>query len=221
MPIVPDEESLIGRDDELAVLNGVLARGEVGLVLIIGAPGMGKRSILREIRKNARNQDRPVVPAASSLTVDSDTTIDGFLTAVREAAESQPAPGPDGVSEDSSRLASGHPIVLILSYHPGKQFDEWFTEELITGTSRAGVLTVFLAGYESDLRRLVPSALRVVELGPLPEEPVSSYLRQLNEHLADKLDARELADYGALIRREPGMIPALRGLLELESEYAE
>jgi hypothetical protein len=210
MTIVPDEGPLIGRDDQLGALTGILARREVGLVLIMGAPGLGKRSILREIRKNAKNYaNRRVVPATGALTVDSDTTIDGFLATIEGTA-----------SEDSSQLGSEPAVVLILSYHPSRKFDEWFTEEFITGTSRCGVLTVFLAGHASDLRRLEPAALPVIKLDDLPEAPVADFLRSLNENLVNKLEADEMAEYCALIRREPATAPALADLLELENEYA-
>jgi len=109
-------------------------------------------------------------------------------------------------------------VALILSYHPSQKFDAWFTGELLAGTSGVRTPTVFLAGYESDLRRLAPAALEVVALGPLPEEPAAEFLRTLNEKLTAKLNARELQDYLALIRRDPAAIPALQGLLELELE---
>jgi len=69
------------------VLNGILARGTAGLVLITGAPGMGKRTILGELRKKARN--RHIVPAEGVLAIDGDTTIDAFISDLSGAAEHQ------------------------------------------------------------------------------------------------------------------------------------
>jgi hypothetical protein len=228
MTNAPPAGSLVGRDSELAVVTDVLAKGDSGLVLIIGAPGLGKRSMLREIRKQATG--RLMVPGETTttgaapahpdpnaqadrpewLTVDGDTTIGDFLNAINS--------DPNDDSADVSSVGTQPPtVILIYGYHPTDAFNEWFNSYLsLSDDEKKRRPTIFLAGFPSDVKHLAPLAARVIELGPLPRQPVADRLIAINADITNKLDDHEIDAYSALICTDPSLLDALSNLLRLE-----
>jgi hypothetical protein len=227
-----DADHLIDRQAEVTALRDIIARRATGLILIIGGPRMGKRTMLREVRRSAIN--RPIIPpnppplpagaiadsgAAPAAAADEWLTIDSAVTAasLSEAIAGAVA-GRGSLADDVSSVDADPTVVLILGYHPTAHFDAWFVNELRSSPSRFGQTAVFIAGYASDLAHLRPIASQVIELNSLPEQSVADFLASLNSDISNKLNDAELSAYGALISRDLSAARALRDLLRLEQE---
>jgi hypothetical protein len=127
----------VGRRRELASLDDALARRSARRVLFVyGQGGIGKTTLLLELRARARAAERTVVQVDGR---DVDPSPDGMRTAVRHALDRHRPDGP------IAKLLTGV-VLLVDGYETLAQIDAWFRDELIPGLDADTV--VVLAGRD-------------------------------------------------------------------------
>jgi AAA ATPase domain len=235
-----DTGSIVGRAAELALIDEVLASGQPQLVLLVGAPGIGKGHLLRAVRARAARAGRVVLPAqpkdasAPWLVIDKKTTIEEFIEATtipepESGFETDRARRPPGASGEYPVLTSvgrtrrrpgGLPVVvLVYGYWPDEMFGQWFTAKFASQRAesvprRTIIITATSADAEPLLRH--PGLVdRVVNIVPLPAETMLSELHAINDQISDTLTERELDLYAEALASEPSLLDAFRRLLPL------
>lgn len=209
-----DDDPLIGRDAELATLEGVLSSARPGLVLVVGGPRTGKARLLRELRARCGAYPCTLVPpdmraeeAAPWIVIDKQLTVDDFRRATARAS--------DDVAQQQMRRRNIK-VILLYGYRPDEDFHEWFTREFVPGLADPDApCVVVVAGNAGDVAALTPLAKRQVLLGPLPRDAVVAELRAIDARLTDRLQEGELDVYADAITTDPSVLGALRHLLPL------
>jgi hypothetical protein len=154
--------SFVGREAELAAFDAALAGGDGPCLLHVHGPGgMGKTTLLAELRMRARDAGRPVIALDGR---DHDTTQDRLREQVHAAGGEAP------------------PVLLVDGYEMLAPLDDWFREELVPSLP-AGSVTVLAGrdapslGWRSDpgWRRL----MRVLPLRDFTEDESGELLARV------------------------------------------
>ncbi len=84
--------SIVGREREFERVARVMATSRASLVCVAAAPAMGKTTVLRELRRRARNDGWTTLPAENdaTLSVESSTTPDAFVADLRRRLSESP-----------------------------------------------------------------------------------------------------------------------------------
>ncbi|HTJ60106.1 MAG TPA: winged helix-turn-helix domain-containing protein [Candidatus Saccharimonadales bacterium] len=158
-----ERRTFVGRDAELAALNGILEDDGPLVAFVHGLAGIGKSTLLMAFIERARGRGARIIQIDSGII---EPTERGFLAAVRQAI------GSPADADPVARLATiATRVVLVVdSYEALRVSDAWFRQQLI-GSLPANVRVV-LAGREppalSWFGRIGWSgSLATIELGAL------------------------------------------------------
>jgi transcriptional regulator with GAF, ATPase, and Fis domain/tetratricopeptide (TPR) repeat protein len=199
----------VGRAAERATLADAIERltegaAPVNLVVVRGAPGSGRRTLIDRVLRDAR------VAAVAGASADFDVDDRGVAALLRELA---PAPGPAPGWDDPARLAlarlgalvealerraAARPLCVVLAPGP----DEEALAEAVAGTEPSGRLLVLLASERGPRR----ARAHVLPLGALSADEI----RALATRAAGHPPPPEVAE--ALVRVSGGQA-ALAALL--------
>lgn len=195
LPIPPSP--LIGRADELAALEGLLARPGVRLVTLLGAAGVGKTrlAVAAAHRVAASGADVVFVPLAAV------TEVEGLIAAMLAALGSQDAPAAGSDAVLVSRLRERSALVVLDNV---EQIDG--AAGLIAAVLERGATSRFLL---TSRRALGVRAEHTLMLEPLAVPDAGASLEEACaapavEMLADRLAA---ADSGFVL--ESAVTPAV------------
>jgi hypothetical protein len=231
--------TLIGRDGELDTLQKLVDRGDGGLILVLGAAGVGKRQLMEALfqRLRPRHQLLPEAgdgQAFSYITVDPGTEIGEFREQLSVDTEGRPS----GSGFSASR------VLFIYGYQPSLGFAAWFRSRFVPALTQRQLslgapsarqaiaadrspaaeqtpTVVVLAAFESDVRDLMDAATKVITLNHLPEEVVRAYLKEVTSALPQSLTERELTDYAGLVAQDAGFLSRLERVLPLDVSEVE
>ena len=238
-----DEGLIVGRDAELAQLDEVLASKRPQLVVVTGAPGIGKGRLLREARARAERAGclvlpaQPADPRAPWLVIDKKTSIAEFAEATTVVPEpesdfdgdrSRPwkASGAYRVLTPDDRSRGGPPryrpvVVLVYGYWPDEEFGRWFTTEFAGKRDRATPpRTIIIAATRTDAEPLVRRqglVDAVMQITPVSARTMLAVLRAIDERISERLTERELDAYSRALSDGPHLLNAFRRLLPLTS----
>lgn len=201
------------RSRELNRILEILNDRRPAVIVLTGAPGMGKTSLLDAVRTRAARRGWAIAGGGedSRLAVDPGTrdhqfrraVLDSFrqpddsrsIRARREGAVSGPirAARVDPFVDELARIS---PVVLLIDdYRPSPTFAEWFEDDfLVAVRACAAPLVVALAPPDTG-RPLDHRATDPIELQPLETEVVRSALLELDAKLDPPLNESELEVY--------------------------
>ena len=172
---------LVGREDERAVLHGLLEADGPVIVFVHGLAGVGKSTLVQAFANEARDRGATVLHLDCRAI---EPTERGFLSALGDATGAA-SPSP---AEAASRLDSlGERVVLVLdTYEVFRLFDAWLQQAFVPSLSD-GVRVVLsgreppMTGWESTFGPL----FRDLPLGRLPSADAEALLRQSRVDAAD------------------------------------
>ena len=202
---------LVGREAEMALLRKALQDGKTALIVIGSAPGMGRSTLLQELRRCAEDMNWRVLPplskeeqAADAFSIDRDTTECDFLESISS-----------GRPLDSK--ASDKTLILINNYQPSEAFERAFLQHCIPEMNlAASPLIIVAAGYPGDMASLKPCADLNIELDRLPIRATREYFNSLNQRIQARMLEEEIEEYAAAAAEDPGLMGALTRLLECD-----
>jgi hypothetical protein len=219
------------RAGELAHLHSVLAARRPALVVLTGAPGMGKTTLLETWagRATALGWEVAGGDACRRLAVTPSTDERGFRAALL-AARSEP----DGARRARARatvsapparqraldpllneLARRAPVMVALDdYYPNPQFAEWFEDGFLPELRSCGAAVVIGVAVRAS-HCLADRADRVVALERLTPADVTAALASLGDSLRPPLAPHELEAY-AKDACVPAVLDSLMRVLKLE-----
>lgn len=169
--------SLVGRDDEIAVLARMLDEDGPRIVWVHGLAGIGKSTLLDAFRDVARGQGTTVI-ALDCRSVE--PTENGFLGALSSALGAEMTSVPDCMKR-LSRL--GDVVVLSFdTYEALRLLDPWIREAFVPALPDN--MRIILAAREAPLpvwwrRRGWEAVFRTLELPPLEEDASRALLRSV------------------------------------------
>ncbi|GIJ76727.1 DNA-directed RNA polymerase specialized sigma subunit, sigma24 family [Micromonospora phaseoli] len=179
-------ERFVGRHREVASFDDAVEARSPGRVLFVhGQGGIGKTTLLQQLRARARTAGRRVVQIDGR---DVDPSPEGVATAIRAALDPPPGDGP------FARLPAGA-VLLIDGYEQLAPIDCWLRDEFVPGLSADNV--VVLAGRDP------PSA-------PWRADP--GWRRLVAVHHLDAFDASESGQLLAHAGIDPSIRPHLVSL---------
>ena len=180
---------LVGRGDELAVLDHVLRPGGPLVAFVHGLAGVGKSTLVAAFAIRARDL------GATVLRIDCRTvepTERGFLGALTSST------GADLVTprDAAARLRGlGSRVVLILdTYEVFRLFDSWLQQQFVPLLDDN--VRVVIAGREPPMTGWTSAygdLFRVVSLGALPRDAAEAVLHQAGVDGADALRINRIA----------------------------
>lgn len=208
----------VGRESELEAIIGLVDAGRGALVLLTGAPRIGKGRLLRGLRNRLEVRGQLVLPETLFtddtcwLSIDRQSTPEAFGEQVTaDPIASSVAAG--GLDLDSSADRSPT-VVLIYGYHPDDAFHAWFRDTFAPALGHTSPpQVVVLAAYAADVEELIPLASRVLDLGLLDVASVEDWLRALSSRLREPLGSEEIQDYARAAAEAPGLLEALQSVL--------
>ena len=169
--------SLIGRDDEIAVLARVLDEDGARIVWVHGLAGIGKSTLLDAFRDIARHRGATVI-ALDCRSVE--PTENGFLRALSSAVGTEMT----SVTDCMKRLNMlGEVVVLSFdTYEALRLLDPWIRQAFVPALPNN--TRIILAGREAPLpvwwrRRAWETVFRTLELRPLEEDASRELLRSV------------------------------------------
>jgi hypothetical protein len=219
------------RARELAHLHAVLAARRPALVVLTGAPGMGKTTLLetwgarasalgwevaggdacRRLAVTPSTDERGFRAALLAATCETD---DGARRARARATVSAPPARRRALDPLLNELARRAPFLVLLDdYCPNPQFAEWFEDGFLPELSRCGAAVVIGAAVRVA-ECLSHRADRVVALGKLAPADVHEALASLGGALRPPLAPYELEVY-AKEARVPAVLDSLMRVLKL------
>ena len=226
---VVERQLLIGRDRELAKIEGILKHRGPVLVVVSAPTGTGKSSLLREIqaRANEHGWHTAYRNSEGHLCVTPSTTerIFGQWVLKLLGLSTDEALGPTTAGETwpnplhSLLLSLGRQrgvLLIVDGYHPKPRFEYWFTSDFIGGIkqSKATVMVV-VADQKDNLDKLRPFADEVISLGPLDRQAVRRHFESIAQQIAPPMKADELDAYVGVAREDPGKLAILSRVLKL------
>jgi AAA ATPase-like protein len=219
------------RARELAHLHAVLAARRPALVVLAGAPGMGKTTLLETwgARATALGWEVAGGDACHRVAVTPSTdergfraallaarceTDDGARRARARATVSAPPARRRALDPLLNELARRAPFLVLLDdYCPNPQFAEWFEDGFLPELHRCGAPVVIGAAVRSP-QCLGDRADRLVVLGKLAAADVHEALASLGGSLRPPLAPHELEIY-ARDARVPAVLDSLMRVLQL------
>ena len=137
---------LVGREDERAVLHGLLEADGPVIVFVHGLAGVGKSTLVQAFANEARDRGATVLHLDCRAI---EPTERGFLSALGDATGAA-SPSP---AEAASRLDSlGERVVLVLdTYEVFRLFDAWLQQAFVPSLSD-GVRVVLVRARAADDR---------------------------------------------------------------------
>jgi hypothetical protein len=193
-PAAADEPSgqegpLIGREQELAALNELLAAGRGGLAVISGPVGMGKSKLLREVARRARAIGWDVL----QLEVRLDTPIDRVASWAATA---------------DRRL-----LLVADGWRPAPQMRDWLERRRARRDDRPPLI-VLIGEEESSVAELRHSTALWLDLEPPATDAIRSHLQAAGRGLVPPLSASELVMYVNGVRERPELLHPLARVLQ-------
>ncbi len=185
-----EAQQFVGRQDELALIEGLSGRTAAAVAYIYGPPGAGKTALLRAARRAAERRGRTAVAVAAVRG----EGAEGVLRQIAQALGIHaPHVDPPAVLAAVSQRAASRGFLLIVDDYDATGSDEASLRTSLLYRLPPGA-TALLAG------RLTPAALwplerawrSFVERVPLPDLPLADAQRLLMIHgIEDPLLQRE------------------------------
>ena len=221
------------RARELAHLHAVLAARRPALVVLTGAPGMGKTTLLetwagratalgwevaggdacRRLTVGPSTDERAFRAALLAATCENDN---GARLARARATVSAPPARRRTLDPLLNELARRAPFLIVLDdYCPNPQFEEWFEDGFLPELRRCGAAVVVGLAVRGP-HHLGDDADRVVALGKLAPADVHAALASLDGALPTPLEPREREVY-LQQARVPAVLDSLLRVLALEA----
>ncbi len=172
---------LVGREDERAVLHGLLEADGPLIVFVHGLAGVGKSTLVQAFANEARDRGATVLHLDCRAI---EPTERGFRSALADATGvTSPSP-----TEAASRLDSlGERVVLVLdTYEVFRLFDSWLQQAFVPSLSDR--VRVVLSGREPPMtgwQSTFGPAFRDLPIGRLPSADAEALLRQSRVDAAD------------------------------------
>lgn len=213
----PAKESLVGRSDELTLIDSVLAGHAPGPALVLrGEPGVGKSALLAAAASSAREAGMTALPAAGAegesgracsglrrmlhpLRDRIPNLPAGQREALRRALAREPEPSTDPLVVSVAALAlldeAATRVPLLLAVDDLQWMDRCSAEVLGFVARRLGPRVRFLGAVRSCHRCFFDrAAIAEREIGPLPGETAGRLLDQRYPGLPASVRHRLLAE---------------------------
>lgn len=216
----PAETFTSFRTRELKQLLAILARRGPAVIVVRGAPGMGKTMLMGELRGSAlvhgwavaggdREAPLSIGPRTTDLTFLQDVLTSAGLTA-------DGAPQPRGVKDlVFQELVRRTPLLVIVDdYRPGEEFAHWFERDFVSLVRTCTVPLVLALPHRPGGGGIEKLATDVVALEELDAAVVRAVLHQLAPRLEPTPTADELDCY-ADEARTPEVLDSLVRVLSL------
>jgi hypothetical protein len=221
----PAETFTSFRTRELNQLLAILARRGAAVIVVRGAPGMGKSMLLRDLRGAALvhgwavgggGQEAPVSvgPRTTDLTFLEEVLASAELVADGGAAVSirQPRAVKNLVFQELVRRT---PLVVIVDeYRPSEEFAQWFERDFVSLVRDCTVPLVLALPQPPGGSRIEKLATDVIPLEELDAGMVLAVLQELAPRLQPAPTADELDRYADEVRT-PEVLDSLVRVLSL------
>jgi hypothetical protein len=225
------EPDIIGREDELAELVGVLQRRKPAVVIVDGAVGVGRHALVNEACSRTAGWSPLPAAGGARLYVEPRTTAQGFSLRLRAAladavggegtgGEPPQASGAADAGELAEWLAPCAPAVLVLErYRPERRVDRWFADGLHRALEqRDAAIVMALLDVPGERTRLTDAATARITLGPLSADAVRPAIEAVGTLAVPKVTPDELEVYVREIAARPGSFDSLVRLLAVNVE---
>ena len=201
-----DEQAtrLVGRDDEMDVLRGMLREGGPLVVFVHGIAGIGKSALVEAFGVEAR------AAGATVLRLDCrsiEPTERGFLAALEGKTGGELAT-PEAAATRLDELG-GRVVLVIDTYELARLLDPWLRQTFLPALSDK--VRIVLSGREPPMTgwpSVLGALFRGLQLENLPREEAEDLLRRagVDERDADRIYRSRVAThcrFGSLRRPSP------------------
>lgn len=232
---VADETVLVGREHELALFKKILKDSQPLLVVVTGARGVGKSSLLHAFQSLADSSGLNTAPSATSeaLRITSDTTEESFSNQVqtllavpsgKSFIEKLPLRSTGETPTDQQPLlpivqqmrALAPFLLAVDGYEPEPQFAEWFQKRFLSDLKRGGgPVVVAVAERPEGPPKLSPLADQIVPLGTLDQETILLHFKAIGREMSPEMKDEELKVYVQAAQNKPEMLGSLTRVLRL------
>lgn len=244
MPAILDDPPYF-RPRELDRILAVLGRKRPAVVVLTGAPGMGKSGVLDALRSRAAAQGWAIGGSYGDhrLVVEPRTTqetfredVVGTLQEAAEAATTAPhgpasalaASSPlvhrarsvnaDPVVAELARRSGGNPVLITIDdFRPSPAFGSWFERRFVPALLASELPIVVAMAERLGGVDVRASATEVIELGPLSPDFVRQALSAISDKLDPPLSDHEFTVYGREARSPVLLDSLLRALALAEA----
>jgi hypothetical protein len=223
----------VGRGAAWRDLEAVLADGRSGLVLIHGAPGVGRTHLMKAFGAAAR-EDRGyrVMGCDIPIPIEVTTQLRDIHRVVTSQLDGSPEPEPagpvPGVSGRLSKVVKGAretwrlegallqtlrgtaPVMIAVDgYAPSPAMEDWLVTRLLPAIrDLAPPVVIVVVDRTESVETLRQSALLSLELGSLDESEVAAHLQESTTHLSPPLSPAEVTAYAAATAGDPALVRA-------------
>ena len=223
----------VGRAAAWRELEAVLSGRRSGLVLIHGAPGVGRTHVMKAFGAAAKADhgyrvmgcDVPIPIEVTTQLKDIHRVITSQLDGTAEPQTTGPVPG---VSSRLSKVVRGAretwrleaalvqtlrdiaPVMIAVDgYAPSTAMAAWLQLRLVPSIrDLAPPVVLVVVDRTESVEPLRPSALLSLELGSLDESEVAAHLQESTTHLSPPLSPEEVAAYAAATAHDPALVRA-------------
>lgn len=228
----------VGREREWDRLLARLKTRKPALVLIAGAQGSGRTTLLVALTAAGRELGFSVIGGQDAVVVDQATRpsdlrriVGSVLGAEAKApAKSEPAAGGflrqaaswlSGSAGDENAIlemlqAKAPAILAIDGYAPSRAMSAWFAGRLVPRILRSGApILVLVADQPKSMADLNEAATETIELQPVSHQAVEEYLRAAGSGLQPPLSDSELAAYCEAVENDLSLLTPLQEVLSV------
>lgn len=233
MSTIPDAP-LFFRTQELDRILAIVGQKRPAVIVLTGAPGMGKTGLLDTLRARAAADGWAIggTTGDHKLTVDPRTTPGRFreqlvatlsephqpehtIATTSSLVQRTRSVDADPVVADLAERSGGGPVLITIDdFRPSPAFSSWFERRFVPGLLTSGLPIAVVMAERLGGADVRASATAVIELGPLPVELVKGSLAELSETLDPPLSENEFSVY-AREARSPALLDSLLRALSL------
>ena len=217
----------IGRKQELTKLDIVLQRHRPAMVVVTGAPGIGKTTLLQVFQSHAVAHGWRTTSSSSEgmVRVIMNTTDTTFseqvsnmlgISADQSFQRGTPTDKPSFAEELRLETVYAPILLLIDGYQPSPEFGQWFTDRFIKELKRTErPVVVVIAERPEAVTKLLPLADETIHLGQLERQAVRQHLESIGRHIVPKIEPKELKKYIEACQKSPELLDSLTRVLRL------